>query len=101
MKSSIAVSITAALFLAGCAASKPAISGDLTVALDVAATIEGAYAAKPGSDPKKVATLSRLLAMAQAAVASWKASSLPSDQALASAAIAALAEYEASAGALP
>jgi hypothetical protein len=83
--------------LAGCAADKPAVAGDLTVALDVAATAEGVYAARPGADPAKVAELSRLLAVAQAAVAAWSASSLPSDQALASAAISALVAYEATA----
>lgn len=85
------------LCLGGCTASKTQVSTDLTVALDVAATAEGAYAARPDADPTKVAELSRLLSAAQAAVAAWSASSLPEDQALASAAISALVEYEASA----
>jgi hypothetical protein len=74
---------------------------NLTVALDVAATVEGAYAARPAADPNAVAELSRLLASAQAAVAAWQASSSESDQAIANAAIAALVEYEATAGATP
>jgi hypothetical protein len=85
------------LALGGCAADKPALAEDLTVALDVAATAEGAYVARPDADPTNVAELARLLAAAQAAVAAWSASSLPSDQALASAAISALVAYEASA----
>ncbi len=97
MKHVIVACLVVSVSLAGCAADKPEVAGDLTVALDVAATAEGVYAARPGADPTKVAELSRLLAVAQAAVAAWSASSLPSDQALASAAISALVEYEATA----
>jgi hypothetical protein len=97
MRCVIAAWAAVSLALAGCAADKPAVAGDLTVALDVAATAEGVYAARPDADPTKVAELARLLAAAQAAVAAWSASSLPSDQALASAAISALVAYEASA----
>ena len=101
MKAFRGAGLGALLLLAGCAGGKADVAGDLTVALDVAATVEGAYAARPSSDPKKVAELARLLAVAQAAVASWQASTLPADQAVASAAISALVEYEASAGATP
>jgi hypothetical protein len=97
MKAYIAAAMAVSLGLAGCAASKPEVAADLTVALDVAAAAEGVYAARPSADPQKVATLSRLLSVAQAAVASWQASSLPADQAIASAAISALVEYEATA----
>ena len=97
----IMVVCAVALGLAGCAADKTEVAGDLTVALDVAATAEGVYAARPDADPQKVAELSRLLASAQAAVTSWQASSLPSDQAIASAAISALVEYEATAAQQP
>ncbi len=97
MKNVIAACVVVSVALAGCAADKPQVAGDLMVALDVAATAKGVYAARPDADPTKVAELSRLLASAQAAVAVWSASSLPTDQALASAAISALVEYEASA----
>lgn len=89
------------LFLSACADSKPALAADFQVALDVAATIEGAYAAKPTADPRTVAELSRLLATAQAAVASWQTSNSPGDQGLANAAISALVAYEASAPKAP
>ena len=101
MKKVTAACAVLSMSLAGCAADKPAVAGDLRVALDVAATAEGAYAARPDADPARVAALSRLLATAEAAVAAWSASSLPSDQALASAAISALVEYEASAAPAP
>ena len=101
MKAAVGAVVCATVMLAGCAGDKPQVATDLTVALDVAATVEGAYAARPGSDPKNVAELARLLAVAQAAVASWNASSLPADQALAGAAISALVEFEATAGATP
>jgi hypothetical protein len=87
--------------LCGCAGGKPVVGADLQVALDVAAVAEGAYAARPDADPKTVAQLSRLLAVARSAVAAWQASTQPEDQAVASAAIAALVEYEASAGVAP
>jgi len=89
------------LSLCGCAASKPQVAADLSVALDVAAVAEGAYAARPNADPKTVAQLSRLLSVAQAAVTAWQASTQPNDEAVASAAIAALVQYEASAGVAP
>ena len=97
MRRMFAAAMAVSLSVAGCAGSKPEVAADLTVALDVAATVEGAYAERPDADPKKMAELSRLLAAAQAAVASWQASALPADQAIASAAISALVEYEASA----
>jgi hypothetical protein len=97
MRAGIALGVVASLILAGCTASKPQTATDLMIALDVAATAEGAYAARPDADPKKVTQVGRLLATAQAAVAAWSASSRPADQALASAAIAALVEYEGSA----
>ena len=96
MRGVVAAAVAVSWSLAGCAASKPEVATDLTVALDVAAAAEGVYAARPDADPKKVATLQRLLAVAQAAVASWQSSALPADEALASAAISALVEYEAS-----
>ncbi len=101
MRAGIMVAAGLAFALGGCAGGKPQIASDLNVALDVAAVAEGAYAARPNADPKTVAELSRLLSVAQAAVTSWQASALPQDQALASAAIAALVEYEASAGVSP
>jgi len=87
--------------LCGCAGGKAQVADDLDVALDVASVAEGAYAARPNADPKTVAQLSRLLSVAQAAVAAWQASTQPEDQAAASAAIAALVAYEASAGVSP
>jgi hypothetical protein len=84
MRAGIMVAAGLAFALGGCAGGKPQIASDLNVALDVAVVAEGAYAA-----------------VAQAAVTSWQASALPQDQALASAAIAALVEYEASAGVSP
>jgi hypothetical protein len=97
MRGAFAAAIAVSWSLAGCAAGKPEVAADLTMALDVAATAESAYAARPDADPKKIAALQRLLAVAQAAVASWQSSALPADQAIASAAISALVEYEASA----
>jgi uncharacterized lipoprotein YajG len=94
----------AALGLLGaCAAtaSPQSVASDLQVALDVAATVEGAYAARPSADPKVVAELSRLLAAAQAAVTSLQASGAAGDQAAANAAISALVAYEASAKLTP
>lgn len=85
------------LLVAGCGATKPEVATDLSVALDVAATLEGAFAARPTADPKVVSELARLLATAQAAVASWQASSSPDDEAIANAAISALVAFEASA----
>lgn len=85
---------TILLGIAGCAVNKPEVSTDLSVALDVAATLEGAYAARPTADPKVVAELARLLATAQAAIVSWRSSKLPADQAAANAAISALIAYE-------
>jgi hypothetical protein len=101
MRAGITVAVAFAFALGGCAAGKPQIASDLNVALDVAAAAEGAYAARPNADPKTVAQLARLLSVAQAAVTSWQTSTLPQDQALASAAVAALVEYEASAGVAP
>ncbi len=82
---------------AGCAISRPQATTDLTAGLEVAAAIEGVYAAQPQSDPKTVAEVSRLLQSAQAAVTVFGASTSPVDQAAAGAAIAALVAYEASA----
>jgi hypothetical protein len=101
MRAGIIVAAGFAFAVGGCAGGKPQVASDLNVALDVAAVAEGAYAARPNADPKTVAQLARLLAVAQAAVTSWQASTLPEDQALASAAVAALVEYEASAGVAP
>jgi uncharacterized lipoprotein YajG len=81
--------------------STQSVGNDLQVALDVAATVEGAYAARPTADPKVVADLSRLLAAAQAAVTSLQASGTAGDQAAANAAISALVAYEASAKVAP
>jgi hypothetical protein len=86
-----------AFLLAGCAGTTQANATDLTLALDVAATARGVYAARPDADPKVVAELARLLAAAQAAVASYQTSTSPADQAAAQAAISALVAYEASA----
>jgi hypothetical protein len=101
MRSSPVVAFGLFVTLCGCAGGKPQVAGDLNVALDVASVAEGAYAARPNADPKTVAQLSRLLAAAQAAVTAWQASTQPEDQAAASAAIAALVEYEGSAGVSP
>jgi hypothetical protein len=101
MRTGVIIIAGLASVLTGCAAEKPQVASDLNVALDVAAAAEGAYAARPNADAKTVAQLSRLLAVAQAAVTSWQTSSQPEDQALASAAVAALVEYEASAGVAP
>lgn len=101
MRAGIIVAAGVALAVGGCAGGKPQIASDLSVALDVAAAAEGAYAARPNADPKTVVQLSQLLAVAQAAVTSWQASASPDDQALASAAVAALVQYEASAGVAP
>jgi len=87
--------------LVGCTTTTPEQAADLTVALDLAATVEGAYAARPTADPMAVAELKRLLDSAQAAVAAWQASGSTSDRAIANAAIAALVEYEATAGGTP
>ena len=85
--------------LVACAATKPNVATDLNAGLEVAAALETAYAARPSANPKVTADLAHLLASAQAAVAAWNASDSPTDQALASAAIAALVAYEASANA--
>ncbi len=87
--------------LSACTATKPQVTTDLNAGLEVAAAVESAYAARPNANPKVVADLSRLLASAQAAVASWEASTSSSDEALASAAISALVAYEASANVTP
>ncbi len=86
---------------AGCAASRQQTATDLTYALDAAALVESAYAAQPSANPETVAKLQSLLAAAQAAVTTWQASSQPEDQAIAAAAIAALAEYESATNATP
>jgi uncharacterized lipoprotein YajG len=94
--------LAAACLLGACATtSTQKVASDLSVALDVAATLEGAYAARPTADPKVVAELSRLLAAAQAAVTSLQASGAAGDQAAANAAISALVAYEASAKITP
>jgi hypothetical protein len=98
MSARLAIAAVFALALGGCSAGKSQVATDLDLALDVALAANGAYAARPTADPKIVANLSRLLAAAQAAVASWDASAKPEDQAVANAAIAALVSYEASAG---
>jgi len=90
-----------AFALGGCAASKPQVAADLQVAFDVASGLQSVYAAQPAADPKIVAELSRRLAAAQTAVTTWQSSTRPADQALASAAIAAVLDYEASAGVSP
>jgi hypothetical protein len=87
----------ALLATAGCTISRPQATTDLTAGLEVAAAIEGAYAAQPKADPNTVAEVSRLLQSAQAAVTAFGASTSSVDQAAASAAIAALVAYEASA----
>jgi len=97
----IASAFCITLALAGCANGKSGIATDLNVALDAAATAEGVYAARPNSDPQAVAEVARLLATAQAAAMAWQSSAKPEDQAIASAAIAALLQYEASAGVVP
>jgi hypothetical protein len=89
--------VAAVLLLAACTANTATISGDLDVALDVAAALEGVYAAGPKAKPATVANLVHLLAIAQAAVAAWKASGSDADEAAAGAAIAALVGYEATA----
>jgi hypothetical protein len=82
----------------GCSnTTRPQLTTDLTAGLQVATALEAAYAASPHADPKIVAQLTRLLASAQAAMAAFNGSTSATDQAVASAAIAALVEYEASA----
>jgi len=87
--------------VAACSTSKPTAVVDLNLGLNLAASLEGAYAASTSADPAVVVHLARLMTVAQAAVASWSASSSPSDQALAQAAIAALVAYEVSVRATP
>jgi len=101
MRTGLIGAASALFVLGGCSGNKPQIAADLNVALDVAAAAEVAYAARPTADPKTVAQLSGLLTAAQSAVASWQASTKPEDQAIASSAVAALVEYEASAGVMP
>ena len=87
--------------LSACTATKPEVTTDLNAGLEVASALESAYAARPTADPKVVADLTRLMASAQAAVASWEASSSSSDEAVANAAISALVAYEAAAHITP
>jgi predicted RecA/RadA family phage recombinase len=96
------IALAASLLAAtGCTTSRSQASTDLTAGLEVATAIEGVYAAQPKSDPKTVAEVSRLLLSAQAAVTAFAASTSPVDQAAASAAVAALVAYEASAPITP
>ncbi len=87
--------------LSACTTARPEITTDLNAGLEVAAALQSAYAARPSADPKIVADLTRLTAGAQAAVASWEASSSSSNEALANAAISGLVAYEASAHITP
>jgi hypothetical protein len=89
--------VAGCLMAAGCAATKPETVADLNAAYNVAAAADAAYAAHPGADPKVVAEMARLLSASQAALVTWSNSTLPADQAAASAAISALVAYEASA----
>ncbi len=91
----------AVVSLSACTATRPEITTDLNAGLEVAVALENAYAARPSADPKIVADLTHLMATAQAAVASWEASSSSSDEALANAAISAFVAYEASAHVTP
>ena len=81
--------VLALVCLSACTATRPEVTTDLNAGLEVAAALESAYTARPSADPKVAADLTRLMATAQAAVASWEASSSPSDEALANAAISA------------
>ncbi len=92
------VAASCLLGAAACTATRPQVTADLNAGLEVAAALEGAYAARPSADPKVVVELTRLMAAAQAAVASWEASSSPAEERAAAAAISALVAYEASAG---
>ena len=87
--------------LSACTAARPEVTTDLNAGLEVAAALESAYVARPSADPKIVSDLARLMASAQAAIASWEASSSSSNEALANAAISALVAYEASAHITP
>ncbi len=98
--SSIAA-VLALMCLSACTANRPEVTTDLNAGLEVAAALERAYTARPSADPKIVADLARLMATAQAAVASWEASSSSSEEAMANAAISALVAYEASAQITP
>ncbi len=93
-----AVSLLLVLAAAGCAVGKPQMSADLSAGLEVAAALESAYAARPTANPQTVATMTRLLQVAQAAITAWESSSSTGDRAAADAAIAALVAFEASAG---
>jgi len=94
-----ALVVTGLLGMAGCAANKVEVVDDLGLALDVASTAEGAYAASPHADQKALVELGHLLVAAQVAVATFQSSAAPVDEAAARAAIAALASCVASAGA--
>jgi hypothetical protein len=85
------------LLLAGCAAATPATKADLNAAFSVAAAGEAAYAAQPGANAATVAEMAQLLAAAQGALLTWSNSTSPAGQTAASAAIAALVAFEASA----
>jgi hypothetical protein len=95
-----APALVLAALCAGCTSSQ-STSADLSIALDAASLAERVYAAQPSANPQTVAKLASLLAAAQAAVTTWQTSSKPEDQAIAAAAIAALAEYESAAGVKP
>lgn len=89
------------LVLASCSAERATSSADLTVALSVASTAMAVYAAQPGANAGAVAEGQRLLAAAQAAADAWAGSGLPTDKAVAQAAIAALESYEDLLGSAP
>ena len=97
MRPVIVATVALCTLLCGCVADRATVGTDLTAAVGVAAAAEGFYAAQPGADPTKVAEWSRLLVAAQAAVASWQASTTPADEATARAAVAALLAYNSAA----
>ncbi len=86
-----------ALSLSGCGLTS---QQDVTLGFDAASAAVGVYASSPKADPKVVAHLSQLLATAQAAYAAYQAAAPGStmEATALNAAIAALVEYEATAG---
>jgi hypothetical protein len=86
------------LAASGCSTSNTVSFADANAALNLADTLEQAYAALPTANPAVVAKATELLAASQAALASWEASGSEGDQQGVNAAIAALVAYEASAG---
>jgi hypothetical protein len=94
---SLLIAVTIGSLLCACAVSQPEAAADLNAGFNVAAAAEAAYAAHPGANAKTTAEMAQLLSAAQAALISWTNSQSTGDQAIVTAAIAALVAYEASA----